>query len=483
MVKKFLCLAITFLLIMGGTFSAAATSGSEILFEQDFDDVATTGLYTEQATAEAELGVTFSGFGENGNAAEIVSVEGNKMLRLKGDGQGATSAHQLVMLTTLSTTKYVPDNDRLFVEFDFKVTSLNSMYFMFGITPTTIAGSDIYAFHVYGETTTGDGTNKLYLRRGTTRNSTNTTIDTYNTWLKAKIITDFDLDGGKKVTTYLYNENGIEIYTITDDFWTAKDTVDNGNATEVQKIYFSPWVQSYASDYASEFYLDNISIYTIDKFAVTSSAPADNAVNVYPESDIKITMNNDVDATTKDNLSITSGGAVVSADAYTVSVSGKTITITFNEDMTFGAEYVVDLAGVKDTFGQDIVKTVSFTVENAPDVEISSKTICSNGGGTFALTGGITADNSVYGLMVTLKNNTIETKTATLITATYDGLGKLVDSAFVSESLEASEEQEIGSGIKAASSYAGGKVKLFLWENMTNLRPYQKDISLNIAAE
>ena len=75
-----------------------------------------------------------------------------------------------------------------------------------------------------------------------------------------------------------------------------------------------------------------------------------------------------------------------------------------------------------------------------------------------------------------------EAKTATAIVAVYDSFGRLSETVYVSKNIPALADETIAAGMTIPAELEGGKVKMFLWNNVNTMQPYTKAITATIAA-
>ena len=90
--------------------------------------------------------------------------------------------------------------------------------------------------------------------------------------------------------------------------------------------------------------------------------------------------------------------------------------------------------------------------------------------------------NGLYTLAAKIKSTVDESKQATAIIAVYDANGSLAHSTFVTKNIPALAEETIAAGMTIPAELAGGRVKVFLWNNVNSMQAYIKPITANIAA-
>ena len=139
-----------------------------------------------------------------------------------------------------------------------------------------------------------------------------------------------------------------------------------------------------------------------------------------------------------------------------------------------------------------LVLTLSFTAfaseEDAPIIEVTSVSIISGvGDGAINTESALTANNTVQGWIINLKNNdTTTAKDVTIFCGIYDSNGLLIKVVTSEKEIAPDTADSIGLGtvIPATSSssveIAGGKAKLFIWNNLTDRSPYVDKYEFNI---
>lgn len=224
------------------------------------------------------------------------------------------------------------------------------------------------------------------------------------------------------------------------------------------------------------FYVDNLSIYTVDKFVFASSA--DDAATGYEidKEYVEFAMNKAVAPASVAGITVS---GVESATAA-VQADGKTVRVTFNDDLVYGTTYTVDFSGITDTDGTPIEstkKTISFSTKAAPDLYFKSNALY-KGVGAYAVPAATIAANDIYTIEATIKNTATSASQATVICAIYDASGRLVDTILVGKTV--ADEEKIGTGLTVPASATGGEVKVFLWKNMTSMQAYVKPLTVDI---
>lgn len=175
----------------------------------------------------------------------------------------------------------------------------------------------------------------------------------------------------------------------------------------------------------------------------------------------------------------------------------KVVDVVFDNDLEYGATYVIDFSGCVAT--GDIPLTGSktfhtFTVEAAPVVEVTSASILNGiGTGTITTADELSANDTVQGFVVNLKNNDYtEAKSVAVFGAIYDSNGTLIKVVTSEKTIAADTEDTVGLGtvipsvdVKSADPYvsvavAGGKAKLFIWNSVVDKSPYVGSITFDI---
>ena len=208
---------------------------------------------------------------------------------------------------------------------------------------------------------------------------------------------------------------------------------------------------------------------------VTSLEPANDTYQVYPESrEIKAVFTNTVDASSLENIVVCANSQVVSADKYTVSSAGNTVSILFNSDLEISTSYKIDYSAVTDESGLvisgDAVQT--FRTEEWGAVNISSCKFIKNIGDSASETDSFTA-SELNGVLVTLNNTSEEKQSATIIYAVYSSEGRLTDTLISKNIVPASNSVTVTQGVKVENN---GYIKLFIWDGMNTMRPWTGNI-------
>ena len=233
-----------------------------------------------------------------------------------------------------------------------------------------------------------------------------------------------------------------------------------------------------ASALKGVYYLDNIKLYSLDKFSFVESED-DGMENVPIDFDsVEFVMNDNV---LESSLSsITMDGVSISAEL----VNEKTVRVNILEDMDYRTQYTVDFSGVKDSRGRSIEtdkKSISFTTENEPALYITDTKAFADVGVYAVSTDTLVADGYIYTMESEIANTVDEAKEANVVYAIYDANGRLKDTAVLSKNIAAGKVEKIGTGLSIPAECAGGTVRVMLWDSITYMQPYVKPLVFDIA--
>ena len=217
-------------------------------------------------------------------------------------------------------------------------------------------------------------------------------------------------------------------------------------------------------------------------FVFVSSSVENGATAVYAKEDkIYLTFNEEVTAAT---VSVKKGSAAFTEFIPSIDIMDNTkIVVDFDNDLEYGATYELDFSAATGVSGAltGEAKKITFTVEDAPVVDVTFASLL-NGVGTgtinttaTTLTAGIATPQ---GWLVNIENNSAEIKDVVLFCGIYDSNGMLIKVVTSEKTIAAGDSDAIGLGtvIPATSAssvtVAGGKAKLFVWNNVTDRSPY-----------
>ena len=161
----------------------------------------------------------------------------------------------------------------------------------------------------------------------------------------------------------------------------------------------------------------------------------------------------------------------------------STATVTFTDDLDASSEYTITFP---ETITNEIATPLGGTYNKVtfhtptPDVTVKNFVITKNWEDTDA--DAFDAANTLQGAALTLKNNTdAAINNIAVIYAVYAS-GKLTDVVYANGSIEAGKTTEIGAGVTLSTELAGGKVKAFVWDGISSLKPHTGATEKNIVA-
>ena len=150
--------------------------------------------------------------------------------------------------------------------------------------------------------------------------------------------------------------------------------------------------------------------------------------------------------------------------------------------MKYSTKYEFDFSGCKCAENVALsgnVKKLTFTTEAAPVVEVTdAKLISGIGSGTITYPTEITANNSLQGWVIDVKNNTEEAKTVTVVCTLYDVNGLLKKVVTSDKTIAAAATDSIGLGTvipttsDSGVAFSGGKAKIYIWNNVADKSPF-----------
>lgn len=320
-----------------------------------------------------------------------------------------------------------------------------------------------------------DGGNGILFQAYGSGNANRKFTELYNTksgsismpnWYKVQQVYDYaEFESSKK---------GIS-YTVT-DLSTNKSIMSGVGVISQEKLDDLTFSNNSG---VGQVWLDDIRVYTLPKFEYKSSTIENNATNVfYDTKSMTATFSNEIKSV--DSVSITG----VAADKYTVTKSGKTVTVNFTDELEYGTTYDVNFTGVVDVYDQVLGDCkVSFTTENAPDVRYNGVTYTQGVGTDYNSSIGGIVPNGLGGVSLELENMSDGDKEVNIIFAVYSSEGGIFEKVkSVGSTIPASNTATISLGMKM-DDLSGKFVKAFVWENMETLMPWRGSISLNVTSD
>lgn len=237
-----------------------------------------------------------------------------------------------------------------------------------------------------------------------------------------------------------------------------------------------------ASALKGGFYIDNLKIYSVDKFAFVESAD-DEATGVLIDNEyVEFKMNAPILESSLSTIEVTGGGDVLSTSAELV--DEKTVRVNILEDMAYDTVYTVNFGSITNAASSPIEtakKTISFTTEPVPPLYINEVKAFKGVGAYSMAVDTFAADSAIYTAEAQVENTVDESKDAYVVYAIYDANGRLKDTAVVSQKIDADKIEKMGAGITIPAECAGGTVRVLLWDSITFMQPYSKPIVFNIA--
>lgn len=209
-------------------------------------------------------------------------------------------------------------------------------------------------------------------------------------------------------------------------------------------------------------YIDNVRVYTLPKMQTKTSSVADNAENVFIETD---TLNFEFTNEVGDISGITVKADEKPIRDYTADFDGKKLTIKFNGILEYGTVYNIDLSEVTDDLGQKAKNSsITFTTERKPNITLDS--LDTN------------TDNGLRSVEMKLSNTSGNAETVNVITAIYSDKNVLKSTVTATVSIAANSSREVLCGVIDNPEYTGGTVKTYIWN--TSGTPYFKSITNKI---
>lgn len=320
------------------------------------------------------------------------------------------------------------------------------------------SGGNGILFQAYGSNNANRKFMELY-------NGNNGTVSMPN-WYKVKQVYDYsEFESSKK---------GIS-YTVTD---LSKDSVVMSGVGVIEQEKLANLTFSNNSG-VGQVWLDDIRVYTLPKFEYKSATIENNTTNVfYDTKSMTATFSNEIKSV--DTVSITG----VATDKYTVTKSGKTVTVNFTDELEYDTTYEVNFTGVVDAYDQVLGDCkVSFTTEKAPDIRYNGVTYTQGVGTDYNSSVGGIVPNGLGGVSLELENLSDADKEVNIIFAVYASEGGIFEKVkSVGSTIPASNTATISLGMKM-DDLSGKFVKAFVWENMETLMPWRGSISLNVTSD
>ncbi len=394
------------------------------------------------------------------------------------------------------------DSDKLYIEYDLFVPSLGTRATSFVRYQYTVFGVNDYATAVKHER----NTDTFYLTSyktikfnedmttpasgGSSYNDRVGAFLTPGDWYRVQYV----LDMQDATPIDIVDHTGATVSSSGRRTMTISTKNLRTNETSSERVVFSTRVLAdkliiggyYSDQYLyGDFYLDNVNIYTRDKFAFESSAD-DEATNVaFDKKTVSFTMNAPVLASSLTGITLTGGGNTVSTTAALSESDNKTVVVTIGDDLAYSTPYTLDFSSVKREDGEAIAlgdKTITFTTQAPPALYVTETKIYSGFDSYMANETEISADGGLYTFAAQVQSTVETSKPATAIIAVYDANGKFVNASYVSKNIPALKEETIAAGMTVPASLAGGTVKLFLWNKVNMMQPYIKPLAEDIAA-
>lgn len=482
MKKILVFMSVVCLLVMSLAFTASAAN--KTYYDLNFDDLdfsinssSTTEEKTDFAT---DTGWTISTIT---NAAKVSTVTATsedaswtgrgKVLKI--DGTPETGETNGALKITVPFSGYTTTNDKLYIEFDLFVDSAYTRNTRMSIFSAS-AYHNILWFH-----TNGRMYNNTMLRPSGSYYGPLGAGLSSGVWVRMCYTID---------NSDVAESNNPSVNWVTTNIGTPtnKETFKKQIAANVFAGNLYIGGDGYGTNgfalSSGVYYLDNVKIYTKDKFAF-DSATFEDAINVSKDTAyIDFAMNDYVLYTSTLGVTLSSNEGTVGVTPEVID-DGKTVRLTLNENesLDYGTKYTVNFENVKSTDGDVIAnnkKTFSFTTEQEPELYAPSYRIVKGTGNSAVIYSDFVADAGLYTLETTVKNTTESAKDVTLVYGLYDSSDKLVDTVYVSKSVAAESSEVIGTGLTVPASLSGGKVRVFLWNSTTALQPYFEPMEFNI---
>ncbi len=530
--KKIIGLSAALCLLISVMAGLGAFAADTTIYDIDFDswdiNVAANDVNLDDPAAalgdalEEETGAnawtvqTNNGFTGEAKVATVVAADENaswtgrgNVLKISGATMSQTAtAHTNNTATRLGISVNIGkdftksssyDNDKLYIEYDLFIPSLGQLNNSFVRFNYVLFGVNDYATAIKHETNsdkafaTAYKTTKFTAELKTDSASYGDQVSpsfTLGDWYRIQYV--LDMQDVKAIdivdsTGATVSSTGRRTYTINTKNLRTNETTSSRVATSTKVLADKLTIGGYYNDQwlYGDFYLDNVNIYTRNKFAFASSAD-DEATNVSIEKDsVSFTMNDAVNEASIAGITLKTGANTVSTSAALSGSDNKTVVVTINEELDYGKTYTLDFSGVKREDGDAIegseTKTISFTTEAAPALYVAETNMYS-GYDVYVEDEDVIGTGSLYTIAANVKNTVSDAKTATFIVAAYDVNGNLKETAYVSKDIAAGKTETMAAGMTIPAELAGGTVKVFLWNNVSTMQPYVKPITAAIAA-
>lgn len=221
---------------------------------------------------------------------------------------------------------------------------------------------------------------------------------------------------------------------------------------------------------------------------VDSNIPNNSSAAWIGDNLVSLTFSEEVQFTSILSTSVTKNGVALEITEFSVmlnDIDSKIVEVTINA-LEYGATYVIDYSDYSN--GSTLVvnnpATLTFTVEEEPEVLISNPTIIAGiETGTITYPVNVTAD-ALQGFIVDVDNGALSDKDITLVCALYDdnGLLKKVVTSSKTVLAGATDSIVVGTFIPAATDVGVNydKVKIFVWDTMENKSPYIAEFTYTI---
>lgn len=295
----------------------------------------------------------------------------------------------------------------------------------------------------------------------------------------------------KNKSGYLNGKYTYDLYIKKNDAsnWVFEKTVQPLTTASLPSTMTQVGFQSYTatgSSPADVTYLDYFKIYEIMEPSVYTSTITNGQTGVDENTtSVDITFNQAMNASTINNTKITlqdvaAGTNVSTTGSYNATDRKYTMTIPAGALFPGKTYKIMFASAITNDLGNSIKANsdISFTIK-IPDLEVqgSVEVTDTNGGATFT---NLTGKTSAYA-KVTLKKNVASAKTAMIAVALYDTNQTLRSVTFQNKTLSGaidSTESFNDVGLTGISPLSGWKVKVFVWDGITSMKPIAKQIGL-----
>lgn len=402
----------------------------------------------------------------NGHEVSIYNDGGTN-----GDGLFTSIAGSTTGASIKINKAYTPNKDVFFLEYDFKLPDENPiMAYSF-----PQIGSVVQSWVNLSRDTTnrkidmryydGDvsGSNKWSTMSGSMKYGANNAV-----WYHFKYVYDFE--------SFTYS-----IYVTSEDnsLTFSKENIKMRKADNfsVSTITFDSRYDA-TSKIGGGCVLDNIEIYTMKKLYLVSSSVADKQTDIPVEETMEFVFSDKIDDTTISSVTVSD----LAVEDYTVTLKDeKTVAIAFNKNLDYNKTYAIDFNSLVSKGGVYASgATVTFTTENQGDVYISDYKLYKGFGEQSTEKATYIADDGFWYIDAQIENISSEKKDVALILAFYDSYGYMVKATYVDVSADSQSVVNAGTGTVIPSSYAGGFVKMFLWNDAGVMTPYTLYVKSNL---